>query len=205
MRKNGNVTRKDTEMSHLKIARRKAKLTQEKVRAILNDKYHLAYSREQISHWENGKENPSKNVIDCLATIYNVAPTYLTEEIPWATWDDFHIDKARREYDYIQSRIFPFVTCFLRNAGISLEKNKELSTIEMISRAIFDRQLEENGYTRESPFTLESEWFHVMFHSTNGELIQKPIKWDMLVSNIYRAYRTTELLSKDFQNLISKV
>jgi len=204
MGRTGNVTRKDSEMSHLKIAREKAGLTQEKVRGILKNKYYITRSREEISGWENRRRSPSKNVIDCLATIYNVAPAYLTEEIPWATWDDFHIDKARREYDYIRSRIVPFVTCFLRSAGISLEQNKELSTIEMISAAILGRQLEEKGYTRQAPVTLEGLRFQVTLHSAEGELIQKTIKGDMLVSNIYHAYRTMELLANDFQSLISK-
>ena len=204
MKKNGNVTENNSKMSHLKEARKKAGLTQPQVPEKLQTEFFITCSRDNIANYEAGRRKPGKALIEALSVIYGVFPEYLTEEIPWPTWEDFYIDKGQKEDEYIQSVIVPFVTFFLKNAGIILYVDKELSTIQEISLAIYGKLCTKNGYTQEVPVSIDKEIIHFMYWTPDGKLIQKAIRGEKLISDIYQAFRTSRLLARDFQKLVSK-
>lgn len=205
MKKNGNVTENNSKMSHLKKARKKAGLTQAQVSEKLQTEFFITCSRDNIANYESGRRIPGKALIEALSVIYDAFPEYLTEEIPWPAWDDFYIDKAQREDEYIQSAIVPFVTFYLKNAGVILDADKELSAIQEISMAIYGKQCTENGYTQEVPVSIDKEIIHFMYWTPDGKLIQKAVRGKELISDIYHAFRTSHLLARDFQKLVSKL
>ena len=204
MKKSGNVTKKDSDMSQLQRARKNAGLTQNEVIKILNDEYHITYKREEMSLWENGKRKPSENVIDCLAIIYNVSPGYLAGKVPWPTWNDLLNDETQKENEYIQSCIVPYVTFLFSEVGITLKADEKLSFIQKISRAVCNMQFTENGCAQKNPVSIDNEIFFFTSHDADGKEIRRAINGKKFISGIYQAYHMSCLIAGDFQNLINK-
>lgn len=205
MKKSGNVTKKDSDMSQLQRARKNAGLTQNEVIKILSGEYHITYKREEMSLWENGKRKPSENVIDCLAKIYNVRPEYLEGKTPWPTWDDLLNDQAQKEDEYIQSCIVPYVTFLFSEVGIALKADEKLSFIQEISRAVYNMQSTENGRAQKNPVSIDNEIFFFTSHDADGKEIRREINGKKFISDICQAYHVSSLIAGDFQNLIKKM
>ena len=192
MKKSKNVTKKSLHPLHLQKARKNAGYTQESAAETLKEKYHISYSRENISNFENRRGQPGLEVIHAFAEMYGVLPEYLTGDVEWPTQMENDADKRWKDYRYISDVIVPFVTSFLRSAGLllDLDNGEELFTVLKISDAILKKQ---NSDPEPVHTDFNNESFLLKREMDNTEV---RLFGHELIAMIYPSYKMTHLSAK---------